>query len=193
MDMVMTIKSFKENNLVIILNDASNDLRYVNFRGKKDIVYLTTDINRGKKLYWETVTILLRKVKEYEYKKMCMLADDFVFSSNFEKELNLFKFGILKTFTYSSGPNWGYDDWVDGAFICDEEFLEALDYTIPNTFIDDFTGSGVGKYMSRIIDEYGFIVDYRGALLKHIGNDDSKLNPKIRKKQPLKDDENEWK
>jgi hypothetical protein len=119
--------------------------------------------------------------------------DDSTFTTNFEKELNLFKFGILKTFTYSSGPNWGYDDWVDGAFICDEEFLEALDYTIPNTFIDDFTGSGVGKYMSRIIDEYGFIVDYRGALLKHIGNDDSKLNPKIRKKQPLKDDENEWK
>lgn len=188
---------------IILLNDGSTDNRYLDLNNiYPNITLLNNTVNNGKYKYWVSINILLKEVLKYEVKTVLQIDDDYLLCENFLNIL-LDKFFEIKKLdnrycaialhrTHPFIPNqWGLDiNWVDGGTLFDNEFIrkiKEIDEISPNIWVyDDSMSSGVWKQVSNRINQYGCLV-YRFdfSLVKHMGNDDSKMNKIQRDLSPI--------
>ena len=179
--------------LIFLLNDGSNDPNYNLFKNYDNrLIYLKNEINLGKKGYWETVNKLLKEISNYTFTYCVMLNDDLTLTYNFKNELDLntSEEKILRLFTPTTlinKQNWGFENWIDGIFCAPKFFLKSINYTIDKITIPKniFTSSGVGKQLTEKLNKLKIKVDFVGSMVEHIGNEDSKMHPILRKQEPL--------
>jgi len=122
-----------------------------------------------------------------------MLNDDFVLVDNYQTKLLSYinDTDIIRIFTQLNMPlsNWGYTNWIDGAFCAPYDFFKQLNFILtPITKRRSTMSSGVGQQMSQRLSKLNFTVKNYGSLVLHNGNDDSKMHPGLRKRQPLESD-----
>jgi predicted chitinase len=122
-----------------------------------------------------------------------MLNDDFVLVDNYQTKLLSYinDTDIIRIFTQLNIPssNWGYTNWIDGAFCAPYAFFKQLNFKLtPITKRRSTMSSGVGQQMSQRLSKLNFTVKNYGSLVLHNGNDDSKMHPGLRKRQPLEGD-----
>ena len=180
-----------DNILIILLNDGSTDDRYkslVNY--DKRLIYLKNEINNGKNGYWMTVNTLLNEMSKYKFRHGVMLGDDFQLANDYKEKLEKYidNVNIIRLFTQFgvNETNWGLKNWVDGIFCAPYEFFNKLNFELfPIKRRSSMTSSGVGQQMSERLTKLGYVVKNYGSLVHHIGNEDSKMHPTIRKSQPL--------
>lgn len=190
-NLVNSILLLSQNKKIIIVDDCSNDLRYENLKNyHTDLIYYKTEKNNGKKNYWKTVNLLYQKAKEIDFKYGIALPDDVSLIDNFESILDKYKGSkIIRLFTQTNiiKTNWGYENWVDCGFIAKNKFFSDLNFEInPITLIEDYKlSSGVGKQLTQRLNNFNHKVLNLGSLVTHLGNEDSKMHPKLRIEQPL--------
>ena len=178
------------NTLIILLNDNSTDDRYEYFANLKNVVYLKNPVNNGKDGFWKTVNRLLTELSKYKFKYGIMLGDDFKLVDNYLIKLKTYESEnyILRLFTQESigSTNWGYQNWIDGAFCAPYSFFQKINFELfPIIKRGRLNSSGVGLQMSKRLNGLNITVKTFGSLIEHIGNDDSKMHPELRINQPL--------
>jgi len=179
------------NTLIIVLSDGSSDKRYktlINFN--KRVVYIENRTNNAKEKYWLTVNTLLNEMSKYKFKYGVMLGDDFTLIDGYQEKLEKYisDGNIVRLFTQQSigDTNWGFKDWVDGAFCAPYSFFQKINFELfPIKKLIGRVSSGVGQQMSQRLTNLNYVVKNYGSLIRHIGNDDSKMHPTIRLNQPL--------
>jgi len=192
---------------VIVYNDGSTDINYVNLPKKyTDIIYLSSEINNGKFNYWKTINILFDEVSKYTSYSVIQIDDDFILCDNFIDNLMAEYFKSKKidnkyiaihyhnnTLDKNGKKNWwGYDHGIDGGAIFDFNFLKEIDFKlepIPKSRWDlnPLLSSGVWYQITELIN-VNSLLTYKltHSLAYHNGNGDSKMNPIVRNKNPLK-------
>jgi hypothetical protein len=189
LNIINHINSYSKECLIIIVNDHSNDIRYVELKKIENLIYIENEVNYSKEKFWKTVNKLFNEAKKYKFEYGIMIADDFIFVENFEIKLNKYKINnrILSLFRQNNVTlNWGYSNWIDGAFCAPFNFFKDLNFEIHQTFIKNkYSSSGVGQQMTKRLNELGWEVDFFGSLIKHNDNNISVMHPELRKKEPL--------
>jgi hypothetical protein len=164
--------------------------------------------NHGKKQAWKKFRDIFKRMpRGYDYYIFLPddveLCEDFIYkaietweSIKHEKKICLSFSDVERT----KKPNWTdfnavdcgnviMTQWTDLMFICEERFfdlVEVAEVCETRWKFDDLLGSGVGSVISNHFHKMGLTMyNTKENLLKHIGNDDSKMNPVIRKKQRL--------
>ena len=177
---------------IIIVDDCSTDERYENLIDyHDDVLYYKTETNNGKINYWKTVNLLYSKVKNIDFKYVITIPDDVELIKDFD--LIVRKYGvndeIVRCFTQTSASetNWGYKYWLDCSFITKKEIFEKLEFKIDPIYVkDDYkVSSGVGKQLTERINRLNIKVVSYGSVVNHLGNDNSKMHPTLRKEEPL--------
>jgi FkbM family methyltransferase len=190
-NLIENILESHTNTLIIIINDGSKDDRYLDLKNlNKNIIYLENTNNNGKEKYWVTVNKLLDEMSKYKFKYGVMLADDFkLINGYFEKLKTIINENeIVRLFTQKGigETNWGYLNWVDGAFCAPHSFFKKINFELhPINSTGKMNSSGVGCQMTRRLNNLNYKVKNYGSLVEHTGNDDSKMHPIFRKTQPL--------
>lgn len=189
--LVDSILDVSHNTLIIVLNDGSTDERYSNLISYDNrVVYLKNTVNNGKERYWMTVNGLMDEMSKYNFKYGVMLGDDFQLVEEYYQKLKSYinESDIIRLFTQISigETNWGYKNWIDGAFCAPYSFFKKINFELfPIQRRGRMESSGVGIQMSKRLNNLRYTVKNYGSLIHHIGNDDSKMHPSLRKSQPL--------
>jgi hypothetical protein len=194
-----TFKIFIMNDGSTINIDEYNNL-LIDF---PEIVYLKNEVNGGKIKYWKTISDLWGKVKEYNTHALCQIDDDFILSNNFLNDL-------MDTFFNKKNENSSYlafhfhtyyflknnkiyndsDGWnnennqnLDGGVLYDISFIEMINYSIDETKLKSKVDSSrVWINVSNKLKLFGGrVYRFKESLAYHDGNEDSKLNPEVRK------------
>lgn len=190
-NLLNSILNLDHTKKIIVVDDYSTDNRYENLKDfHQDVIYYKTEQNNGKLNYWKTVNLLYQSAKEINFKYGITLPDDVKLIDNFGVILEKYKGDkIIRLFTQETAGthNWGYKYWVDCAFISKYEFFRDLNFTINEIILkDDYKiSSGVGKQLTVRLNELKYEVVDIGSLVFHLGNDNSKMHPKLRLEQPL--------
>jgi hypothetical protein len=189
---------------VFFMNDGSTQKKwqYTELKNKyPELIYLKNEKNGGKVDYWKTITNLWSSVKKYETHALCQIDDDFVLCYNFldtimdkffEKKYEdngyvAFQYHIYEFRTgnskYRNKSNPINLQSLDGGVLYDIRFMEHIDYSIGQTYLDsNLDSSRVWTIVSDKLRLYGGkVYRFDKSLARHDGNEDSKLNPKIRK------------
>jgi hypothetical protein len=89
--------------------------------------------------------------------------------------------------TLLNKQNWGFENWIDGIFCTPKFFLKSINYTIDEINVPDkiLISSGVGRQLTEKLNKFNIKVDFVGSIVEHNGNEDSKMHPILRKKEPL--------
>lgn len=132
-------------------------------------------------------------MSKYAFKYGVMTGDDFELVENYQSRLLSYinDTDIVRLFTQTSvtTTNWGYVDWIDGAFCAPYSFFKRINFELfPIVKRRNQMSSGVGQQMSKRLNSLKFSVKNYGSLIIHNGNDDSKMHPTLRKRQPLETD-----
>ena len=165
--------------------------------------------NYGLRNCWRKFKRIFEELQETDYKYFIFLPDDVIVCDDFvnivveiwesiedEEKISL-SFSSVKR---CEKPNWtGYEahkvgnviktQWNDLMFICEKRFFQEVD--IEEVSKERWNnklnlGSGVGSQISNKLNNKGFsMYNISEDLVKHIGNNDSKMNPKQRKKTKL--------
>ena len=178
---------------VFLINDGSNDVSYDLLKNYDSrLVYLKNENNLGKKGYWKTVNTLFKEISNYEFTYCVMLNDDLTLTYDFKiiLDINSTKKKILRLFTPTTllnKQNWGFENWIDGIFCVPNFFLKLINYTIDEIEVSDniLISSGVGRQLTKKLNKFKIKVDFVGSIVEHNGNEDSKMHPILRKKEPL--------
>ena len=182
---------------VFLLNDGSHGTSYGRFKKMyPDLVYLRNEENGGKYNYWQTVTKLWSSVKDYSTYALCQLDDDFIICNNFIDRI-MDKFFELKridngymalrlhnlVFNNREFVYHGERQGVDGGTLYDTQFMEMINYSVDKTIVkNDNDSSNVWVNTTYKIREHGIrVFNFKSSLVYHDGNEDSKLNPSIRR------------
>ena len=183
-----TIGSF-ENTLVIVINDGSDDVRYEELKKEKNIIYIENETNYGKIDFWKTINKLLKESKKIKFDFGVLISDDLDFVDNFEVKLNKYKserYILSLSRQNDVDINWGFKDWIDGVFCAPYKFFEDLKFEIYKTnIIGEKSSSGVGKQMSKRLNELKWSVKYFNSILIHNDGGESVMHPIHRKNEPL--------
>lgn len=191
---------------VILMNDGSTKGNYENLLYEfPEIEYIQNEKNGGKIYYWRTLNRLWSQVSKYKIHAMCQMDDDFHLCDKFIDNL-MDKFFEVKdknnsymAFRYHIGELWSgsvgdsyvnHEDrfrGVDGGTLYDVQFLRMINYEhkvvkglTPNS------DSRVWMNMNNSIIYNGVKVFwFDNSLAYHIGNNDSKLNPIVRKNRKI--------
>jgi len=181
---VDSILLFKQNCRIILLNDGSEDERYSLFENyNNNLVYLKNNINNGINCYWKTVRTLFQEISKYKFKHGIMMSDDFDFIENFALIINKYKNNsdIIRLFTQDKvNSNWGYKNWIDGAFCASYKFFSDFNFEIFPIQNRKFTSSMVGYQMTVRLNELNYNVLDIGSFLIHKGNENSVMHSAIR-------------
>jgi predicted chitinase len=132
-------------------------------------------------------------MSKYTFKYGVMTGDDFELVENYQSRLLSYinDSDIVRLFTQTSvtTTNWGYVNWIDGAFCAPYSFFKRINFELfPIIKRRNQMSSGVGQQMSQRLNSLKFSVKNYGSLIIHNGNDDSKMHPTLRKRQPLETD-----
>lgn len=188
--LINSILSLDQRLKIILINDGTKDGQYNKFSNyDKNLIYLENEKNLGINGYWRTVNRLFNKSSKLNFNYGIMLNDDFVLISDFEDKLNsiINQNYIVRLFTQvGASKNWGYENWVDGAFCAPYNFFHKINFKIePVTRNANMVSSGVGLYLTKKVNEFNFKVKDFGSLVIHDGNEDSVMHSDIRKITPL--------
>lgn len=190
-NLILDILSKNSNTLIIILNDGSTDLQYKTLHTLSNkIIYLENDKNNGKDGFWITVNTLMDEMSKYKFKYGVMMGDDFTLIDEYQEKLESYinEDHLIRLFTQQQigETNWGFKNWIDGAFCAPRSFFEKINFELfPIKHRGKIMSSGVGHQMSERLTKLGLVVKNYGSLIDHIGNEDSKMHPKLRQQQPL--------
>jgi hypothetical protein len=187
---------------VILMNDGSTDERYNNIENKfPDVLYLKNDVNGGLDFYWKTINTIFQEIRKYCAHAVIQIDDDFILCNEFInrsmnkffqiKEENNSYMGIryhLTSFKENQVFDEGRFDAIkrfqdfDGGSIFDSQFLQLFNYEL----VPDENNSHLWYLLNALVKKFGVLVyTMRESLAYHTGNDDSKLNPEIRKAKKL--------
>jgi hypothetical protein len=187
-----------------ILDDASEDKRYLTLMDKyNDVLVIRNPEVNGKKKYWKTINNLFFETKKSISRCVLQMDDDFVVCDDFLNRLmgEYFKAKsenekcccVAYHLTQDHNKRrWGLAHWVDGGGLYDYNFLDRLGFRIqeisPTRFKYKKTNSsGVWYQISHKIKRLGHTV-YKPneSLVDHVGHEDSKMHPALRKKRQIK-------
>lgn len=180
----------QSNIHIIIVDDCSNDLRYLNLSNiYNNITVLRNIENQGKIGYWKTVNNGLNICKTHDFEYILHFDDDIILSKYFFTLVNknILENNFMLTFQIEKQQiKWAYNNWVDCCFISPHSFWKKINYQIDPISANRWKNnknisSGVWKQITEKLNLYGYNVifpDY--SLCFHDGNDDSKLNFKLR-------------
>jgi hypothetical protein len=190
---------------IIILDDGSDENYNNLIKLFPNIRLLKNEYNYGKKQYWLSITKLFSEASKYAAHTIIQIDDDFILCDGFIDKL-LDKFFEIKyandryvaiyyhrPFGLSLNNNrWGLGgNWIDGGGLYDFDFLKSIEFSIDNISIKrwknkDHLSSGVWLLISRYINNMNLLVYVmESSLAMHDGNNDSKMNPSIRKDNPI--------
>jgi len=193
-------QSTKYRFKIILNNDGSTDNNYKSLPTIFPSLEITgSEINNGKTLYYKTISNMWGHASKYISHGICHLDDDFILCSNFiDSVMNIFfekKFDNNKTvsiyFHKTSKENNNDIDLyrVDGGVLFDNNFIRLLEYKLnpPN---HRFTINGISSGVWRIISNHIKINGLNShrtniSLIKHDGNEDSKMHYKHRIESPI--------
>lgn len=189
--------------LVIILNDNSNDERYNTLKNDyEEIVYVSNSTGGKKETYYLAINQLWNELSKYDYDVNIQLDDDFILCENFlnialdgyyemKKKSSKYMAFSLHLYSFNKfkplGEDW-FDEnkhFVDGGTMYSKELMEKIDYKLNNikdrVKVSGHFSSFCWIRMKEYIEEYGYkVYRFRNSLVKHNGNDDSRLHPIIR-------------
>ena len=201
-----TLKNLKGCN-VLVMDDCSTPPAEVPF----GIQLIRADKNHGKKKYWQWINVALSRLEKMDGYYM-FLPDDFIFNLEaIETSIDLlieleheFTGGIgINLLLDSRESNWNKIKrtahspdlfncgFIDGAFICNFDFMQAIEFKINPISSKRWRwrnglSSGVWEQATiRALRNGCRIFQLRKKLFTHDG-DDSKMNHNVRKKQPIK-------
>jgi len=188
---------------IVLLNDGST---YYKYKTIKDyfpkLEYIENVKNGGKYRYWKTINELFKVSSENKSHAILQIDDDYILCENyldilldkfFElKEINNRYVGISYHITHNSNQlAWGFKHWVDGGTLFDYKFIEKIKFNIDEISEsrwknDKELSSGVWRQVSQKIHQMKLLVHKTEfSLVKHNGNEDSKMNKLQRDKQPI--------
>lgn len=186
---------------IIILNDGSTDERYKNIIDLyPDIDYIENEKSNGKTLHWYCYNQLWSKAKEYKFRTILQMDDDFIISEQFldnifniflnEKRKNDKILGISPhLWSFKKSVNyerwWSFKFFVDGICLIDYSVLNYLNFGLKPVDAEKVIKPGEPvKAWTQIGDGIknmgGFIHRTKNSLVYHDGNNDSKLHGDVR-------------
>jgi hypothetical protein len=190
-----TVFKFK----VILYNDGSTEGDYNKIAEDfPHVDYVVGGENNGKVGYYKSITKVWQAASKYMSHTICQCDDDFILCNNFIDSLMNLYFKVkpqdnrIVSIYYhkTSERNKQVDVFrVDGGTMYDRDFLEMLDFTVPQPSKRQMTqgiSSGVWRFVSESIRGNG-LVSHRTdiSFVRHDGNDDSKMHPEHRKEAPI--------
>jgi hypothetical protein len=214
MNVLINITSYNRKEKLANLLEQLDGYNFIVWDDKSDFKinhqnFIQFNQNYGKRHAWKKFKIIFDYLKTTNYDYYIFLPDDVVLYDGFveeavrlwdsiedDKKASLSVGDVKRTYT----PNWtGFKSepfgeviktqWNDLMFICDKNFFNifALDMISFKRFKHNpLISSGVGRQISLKLYRDGWnMYNTSKNLLKHVGNDDSKMNPEIRKSQPL--------
>ena len=185
---------------VILCNDGSDDIRYLNLPKKyPEIDYLKNKENYGSDRYWVTINRLWGCASKYKSHCLIQIDDDFDICIDFlEILLNVFfkikeenncymgiryHYGMAvngkRKYVYNSyyNPQKRFQG-VDGGSLFDAQFMNMLEYKLPDVTQYRSDGAGVWEYLNKMVVDLGVrIYTPRVSLAKHNGGDVSIMHP----------------
>ena len=192
---------------VFFINDGSKAKSYNKFKKMfPEIIYLENVVNGGKIGYWKTITKLWLNVKDYKTHALCQIDDDFILCNNFLNILmdkffemkkidngyigfhyHIYSFNGIKS---TKIDNWWYDinnQQLDGGVLYDIMLVERMNYSIGQTNVtSQLDASNVWVNTTNALKSAGGkVYRFKESLAYHNGNEDSKLNPTVRKKKKM--------
>jgi hypothetical protein len=164
--------------------------------------------NHGKKKAWKKFNYIFEELRQTDYDYYFFLADDSKLCDNFiKKAIELWE-GIeddrkiclsfsnpkrakKPCFTNQEPVDCGdviKTQWCDMSFMCTKTFIDkvVIDPIYPERWEKDPNlSSGVGSKISHLFYTKWNLYNVKEEMVKHIGNDKSLMNPKIRKTERL--------
>jgi hypothetical protein len=187
---------------IIVMNDGSTELEYNTLTTEfPNIIYMKNQINGGLELYWETVDKIFREVKKYRTYAVIQIDDDFILCDEFinrsmnkffeiKNESNAYMGLRYHLQSFKENQEFSEDRFdrikrfqdFDGGSMFDPQFLQLFNYRL----VPDQNNSHLWFLINQLVRKLGVLVyTMRESLAYHDGNDDSKLNPELRKKRKL--------
>lgn len=179
------------NQPTIVFNDGSSDIKYNKLiNNYSDITLINNPHNNGKGFFNKTITDLLLNALNLDGEYIILLPDDFILCENFitildklvdeKKIINLFS---------TEGPLWGNTAWIDGAFVASKDAIKEVIKFIPsklNNTNKENKSTGVwSSVTSKLNNQTNYeVFNLNYSLTQHDGNEDSKLHPSFRLKNP---------
>jgi hypothetical protein len=198
--MLKSLLNQLEGHDIHIWDDNSKDLYK-----KEGLTYSILKPNYGKKLAWKKFNIIFDHLKTHtDYDYYIFLPDDCELCNDFvKKSVSLWE-GIRDNkkiclsfshpdrtkqpcFTAIEPVDCGdviKTQWTDMAFICGREFINRVVVDPVDEKRWDKNpnlSSGVGSKISHLFYTRWNLYNVKTEMMKHIGNDDSKMNPIERK------------
>ena len=175
---------------VILIDDNSNDVRY-SFLEEifPKLTYIKHNINYGRGKYNLTTKELINKGLELKSDYYIKLEDDLILCGDFLNVLEkILSNDILLNIFSLSDSAWGIKGYVDGNFACSYDVLQEVLNGLPSKVnMEKNVGTGIGRSITNFFykkSKYN-IVNTNLSLCQHDGNNDSKLHPKHRLKNPI--------
>lgn len=194
---------------IILMNDGSSGTVYNRFKKQfSELHYLENNVNGGKRMYWKTLSDLWGEVKNYNTNALCQLDDDFILSSSFIDNLMNTYYSIKEMdnsytafhfhtydFSVDNVKHTISDVWwndkenksIDGGTLYDIKFIKDINYSIRKKIIkSNSSASGVWSTIGENLIKYGgYVYRFKNSIVLHDGNEDSKLNPLIRRTKKM--------
>lgn len=188
---------------IVLLNDGSTYHKYKSIKDFfPELEYLENKKNEGKYGYWRSINKLFDFSLKNKSHIILQIDDDYILCNNylniiadkfFEiKNLNNKNVAISYHRTHATVPNqWGMRHWVDGGTLFDYRFINRINFKIDEISSSRWTGnndlsSGVWNQVSRKLEKNNLqVYNVEFSLVKHNGNEDSKMNKIQRDKSPI--------
>jgi hypothetical protein len=124
---------------------------------------------------------------------LIFLADDFTISPDFFNTLR----GVCKNtktvinfFPTNQSSMWDYRWFIDGAFCSSRQMWQDIKWNVGRIHHNRWErnpnlSSGVWHNVTKKLNNAGYKVEFTVPICEHNGNEDSKMHPEIRKKNPI--------
>jgi hypothetical protein len=180
-----------DDYLVIVLNDGSTDNRYEELGNKySNVKTITNSTNNGKFKFNLTIKSLLSEAINNDGDYFILLADDLILCDDFTKILdNFVSQNLIINVLSLNDTMWNIPGWIDGAFVSSKGGLKTIINLIPATLkTSEGKSTGIWRTVTQSFTRNpgGYTIkNLNYSLTQHNGNDDSKLHPRFRQKQPI--------
>jgi len=220
-DLLKNLKQQASNHdlSLFIVNDCSTAdyapvLKYLKSHWKNQYDYFVTEINYGKKDYWQLINFAYQQLETMEFDYLYQMADDILPVDNFfDRSISLFKsipdkqlacLNLFNDYSRNGKSFWtntpvqyfNYDGidllltgWVDMLYMATKDYLKYLNYKIDpvdhNWSGNRYLSSGVGRQISQRLVSGGYhIYQVKKSLTIH-DDHPSVMHPTERQHTPL--------
>lgn len=201
--LVNQLMSYKDtvNFKIIIVDDHSPQVKeYHSITSvSNDIIHIRNEVNYGKKGYWKTINKAFDATKQFKFKWLIQLDDDFKLCKNFfeniTSEISKHRGDFivkLHTDDTSRKVRWKLNHWVDGGALYPRTFIEKIGYNIDKIGLgrwkaNPMLSSGVWMQVSQKIKRHNYrVIIPNVSYVYHLGYSDSRMNAMLRKDISIK-------